>query len=174
MSAHRHDELQGVESAAGMVGTMMNYPDFAAFYSKVCQYDRHMGLKLTVHAPGKITYSLQVDERHISFHPACHGGVIAGMMDATLGVTALSWAIARQQLCATVEFKTHFFAPVKAGDRLEGTGEIDFSGSSLMVTTAHITDITTGQLVAKGIGTFNLYPLAKWKELLALLDPQDG
>ncbi len=43
----------------------MKYPDFAAFYSKICQYDRHMGLKLTVHAPGKITYSLQVDERHI-------------------------------------------------------------------------------------------------------------
>ena len=96
---------------------MVNSPDFAAFYSKVCQYDRHIGLTLTVHEPGKITYSLQVDERHVSFHPACHGGVIAGMMDATLGVTALSWAIARQQLCATVEFKTHFFAPVKVGDR---------------------------------------------------------
>jgi len=154
---------------------MMKYPDFAAFYSKVCQYDRHMGLKLTVHAPGKITYSLQVDERHISFHPACHGGVIAGMMDATLGVTALSWAIARQQLCATVEFNTHFFAPVKAGDRLEGTGEIDFSGSSLVVTTAHITDTTTGQLVAKGIGTFSLYPLAKRKDLVEmLLKQQEG
>ena len=147
----------------------MNYPDFAAFYSKICQYDRHMGLKLTVHAPGKITYSLQVDERHISFPPACHGGVIAGMMDATLGVTALSWAIARQQLCATVEFGTHFFAPVKAGDRLEGTGEIDFSGSSLVVTTAHITDTTIGQLVAKGIGTFSLYPLAKRKDLVEML-----
>ena len=97
----------------------------------------------------------------------------AGMMDATLGVTALSWAIARQQLCATVEFNTHFFAPVKAGDRLEGTGDIDFSGSSLVVTTAHITDTTTGQLVAKGIGTFSLYPLARRKDLLALLNQQD-
>ena len=152
---------------------MLKHVDLEAFYNRFCHYDRHMGLKLTVQRPGKITYSLQVEERHSSFLSACHGGVIAGMMDATLGVTALSWAVARQQLCVTVEFNTHFFAPVKAGDRLEGTGEIDFSGSSLMVTTAHITDITTRQLVAKGIGTFNLYPLAKRKELLALLNPPD-
>lgn len=151
----------------------MNPKDFEALYRNACQYDRHMGMTLTLHEPGKITYALTVTAAHVSFLDACHGGVIAGMMDATLGVTALSWAVPKGKLCATVEFKTHFFSPVKRGDKLEGTGEIDFAGSRLVVTTAHIMDTTSGQLVAKGMGTFNLYPLAKRKELLDLLTPQD-
>jgi uncharacterized protein (TIGR00369 family) len=154
---------------------MFKHVDLEAFYNRFCHYDRHMGLKLTVQRPGKITYSLQVEERHSSFLSVCHGGVIAGMMDATLGVTALSWAIEQGKLCATVEFKTHFFTPVKVGDFLEGTGEIDFTGSRLVVTTAHITATTVRQLVAKGMGTFNLYPVSKRKDLLELLlKMQDG
>ena len=144
----------------------MIHSEFEAFYKKVCNYDRYMGLELTVHGPGKITYRLRVDERHLSFPTACHGGVIAGLMDATLGVTALSWAVGNGKLCATVEFKTHFFSPVKPGDQLEGSGEIDFTGSRLVVTTAKIMDTTTGQWVAKGMGTFMLYPAAKKKDLL--------
>lgn len=149
---------------------MIDATQFERFYSNLCHYDRYLGLRLSVQGPGKITYLLDVDERHLSMAPACHGGVIAGMMDATLGVTALSWAVEQGKLCATVEFKTHFFAPVKAGDRLEGSGAIDFVGSRLVVTTAHITALTTRQLVAKGIGTFTLYPAAKRKDLLELLE----
>lgn len=147
----------------------MNPEDFQAFYKRMCNYDRHMGFDLKVHEPGKITYNLTIAKPHLSSLDVCHGGVIAGMMDSILGVTALSWAVPKGKLCATVEFKTHFFAPVKLGDQLQGTGEIDFAGSRLIVTTAYITDITTGQLAAKGIGTFNLYPLSKKKELLDLL-----
>lgn len=150
----------------------MNIADFEAFYKRICNYDRHMGLVLTIHGPGKITYRLHIDDRHLSAFEACHGGVIAGFMDAILGVTALSWCVGSGNLCATVEFKTHFFSPVKRGDELEGTGEIDFAGSRLVVSTARITDTTTGQLVAKGMGTFNLYPATKKKELLDML-PSD-
>lgn len=144
----------------------MNHSDFETLYKQICQYDRFMGLELTVQAPGRITYRLQVDDRHLSFPTACHGGVIAGMMDAVLGVTALSWAITREKLCATVEFKTHFFTPVKPGDRLEGSGEIEFTGSRLVVTTAQIVDLDGGQTVAKGIGTFSLYPATKKKSFI--------
>lgn len=147
----------------------MNIAEFEDFYKRICNFDRHMGLALTIHNPGEITYRVQIDERHLSAFEACHGGVIAGFMDAILGVTALSWCIEKNKLCATVEFKTHFFSPVKRGDELEGSGEIDFAGSRLVVATAHINDVTTAQLVAKGMGTFNLYPVAKKKELFDLL-----
>lgn len=150
----------------------MNPLSLEAFYKKVCHFDRHLNMRLSVHDFGKITYRLTVDERHLSFPNACHGGVIAGMMDATLGVTALSWAMPRGKLCATVEFKTHFFAPVRPGDELEGSGEIDFTGSRLVVTTARIVDMTTDLLVAKGMGTFTLYPISKKEQLLADLWPE--
>jgi uncharacterized protein (TIGR00369 family) len=149
----------------------MNHSEFEAFYRNTCNFDRHMNMRLKVHEFGKITYCLRIDECHLSFPTACHGGVIAGIMDATLGVTALSWAIPRGKLCATVEFKTHFFEPVKPGDELEGSGEIDFTGSRLVVTTARIVDTTTECLVAKGMGTFTLYPISKKGNLLANLWP---
>jgi uncharacterized protein (TIGR00369 family) len=146
----------------------MNYSEFEVLYRASCHYDRHLGLELTVHEPGRITYRLQVDERHLSSPNACHGGVIAGMMDATLGITALSWAIVNGKFCATVEFKTHFFTPVRPGGCLEGTGEIDFTGARLLVSTAHIVETASQQLVAKGMGTFNLYPISKRQDLLEL------
>ncbi|MCP5426516.1 MAG: PaaI family thioesterase [Gammaproteobacteria bacterium] len=146
-----------------------DYADFSQLYKTICRFDRFLGLELEVLQPGKIIYRLAVVENHLSMPPACHGGVIAAMMDSTLGVTALSWAVAQGKLCATVEFKTHFFSQVKEGDRLQGTGEIDFTGSSLVVPTAEIMDITTNRLVAKGMGTFTLYPITKKKELLELL-----
>jgi uncharacterized protein (TIGR00369 family) len=145
------------------------YADFAALYKTICRFDQFLGMALEVREPGKIVYRLTVVENHLSMPPACHGGVIAAMMDATLGVTALSWAVAHGNLCATVEFKTHFFSPVKQGDSLQGTGEIDFAGASLVVTTAQIMDMTTHRLVAKGMGTFSLYPITKKRELLELL-----
>lgn len=149
----------------------MKYPDFARIYKEMCHFDQHLGLSLTVHEPGKITYTLTVEKQHLSSLDACHGGVIAAMMDATLGLTALSWAIKKGKLCSTVEFKTNFLAPAKPGDALEGSGEIDFIGSKLMVTNAKILDKNSGQLVAKGMGTFALYPIAKKGHIEALLSP---
>jgi len=147
----------------------MNSDEFEAFYHKACSFDRHLGMRLNVYGPGQIRYRLTIGEQHLSVPTACHGGVIAAMMDAVLGVTALSWAADRDQLCATVEFKTHFFEEVKPGDELEGTGAIDFAGTRLVVTTGSIVDLTTGQPVAKGMGTFNLYPLAKKKDMIDAL-----
>jgi uncharacterized protein (TIGR00369 family) len=148
---------------------MVKYPDFERIYKDICHFDEHLGLHLTIHNPGEITYTLTVERQHLSSVDACHGGAIAAMMDATLGLTALSWAIHQGKLCSTVEFKTNFLAPAKPGDHLEGNGEIDFIGSKLVVTSAKILDRDTGQLVAKGIGTFALYPISKKGHIKALL-----
>jgi uncharacterized protein (TIGR00369 family) len=116
---------------------------------------------LTVNAPGDITYTLDIQKHHMASPDACHGGVISGMMDAVLGVTALSFAVSKGNLCATVEFKINYLSPVKLGDHLEGRGEIDFYGSKLMVTSGAIIEQNSGRLVAKGLGTFSQYPLSK-------------
>lgn len=156
----------------------MDLAYFETIYRETSHFDRHLGMSLTVQAPGRIRYRLTVGREHLSAPGACHGGVIAGMMDAVLGVTALSWAVTRDRLCATVEFKIHYFAPVTEGDVLEGSGEIDFTGSKLVVVSGTINDLSSGQPVAKGIGTFTLYPLTKKAQLAALLagrpEPQDA
>ena len=70
-------------------------------------------------------------------------------------------AASKKNLCVTVEFKINYLSRVKPGDILEGTGDIDFTGSKLIVTTGKIIEKKTGRLVAKGLGTFSQYPLAK-------------
>jgi len=135
--------------------------DFEKIYTDVVQFDEHLGMVLTVQAPGDITYVLDIKNHHMASPEACHGGVISGMMDAVLGITALSFAVSKGNLCATVEFKINYLSPVKLGDRLEGQGEIDFYGSKLMVTSGVIIEQNSGRLVAKGLGTFSQYPLSK-------------
>ena len=139
----------------------MNPNDFEHFYSELSRFDQYLGMQLKIHQPGRIDYSLTVDEHHLSAPGACHGGVIAAMMDALLGLTALSWAVTREQLCVTVEFKINYLAPAHQGDRLQGSGTIDFTGSKLVVTSGRIDNLTTERQAAKGLGTFALYPLAR-------------
>ena len=145
---------------------------FQALYREISHFDRHLGLDLEIIEPGRICYELTVAEQHLSASGACHGGVLSGMMDAVLGVTALSWAVTRGMLCATVEFKINYLSSVEKGTRLRGSGQLDFTGSRLVVTSATIVDASDGRSVVKGMGTFNLYPLSKRTHLSSLLSLQ--
>lgn len=143
---------------------------FSTFFKKNNLFDDHMGLKYTIIKPGEITYELTVAKKHLSSADACHGGVLAGMMDGVLGLTALTWCVQSGNLCATVEFKINYINPAKIGDTLIGKGNIDYTGSRLIVTNGSINQKKTGQLVAKGMGTFTQYPLKKRESILKELD----
>lgn len=147
----------------------MQLSEFEQLYRETCSYDRVMGLQLSMEQPGQVRYRLTITEQHLSSAGACHGGVLAGMMDATLGLTAVSWAVPQGKLCATVEFKINYLRPALLGHELEGVGVIDHAGSRLIVSSATISDIHTGQAIAKGLGTFNLYPLQKKPHLFERL-----
>ncbi len=147
----------------------MDPKEFERLYKAMANFDRYLGMELEVLGPGEVVYRLTVGEQHLSSTNACHGGAIAAMLDATLGMTALSWGVTHGKLCATVEFKTHFFAPVGLGDALEGRGTLDFTGTKLVVVSGAITDRHKGHAVAKGMGTFTLYPLSKRQHLARLL-----
>lgn len=142
---------------------------FEQVYQESCRFDQFLGMRLTVFAPGDIEYRLTLEDQHLSPTGACHGGVIAAMMDALLGVTALSWAIPQDRLCATVEFKLNYFSPAQGGDVLSGRAKLEFTGSRLVVSSGQITDVSTTQVVASGMGTFNLYPIDKRTHLLTRL-----
>ncbi len=134
---------------------------YIAFYESVDQFGKNNGYQLTIHEPGNIEYSMKVKDEHQSSPNHCHGGVLAGLMDATLGVAALSYAMTQKCLCSTVEFKINYLAPVHLGDELKATGHLDHKGKSLVITSAEIYQVSTGKLVCKGMGTFNLYPMEK-------------
>lgn len=129
------------------------------FYKKINHFDRTMDFNLDIKESGIVTYETTISERHLSSPETCHGGALAGLMDNVLGVTALAHAVQQNMLCATVEFKINYLNPAKLGDQIFGEAEIDYKGRRLVVTSGTLR--TKDKLIAKGLGTFNLYPSEK-------------
>ncbi len=130
-------------------------------YEKYNVFDKEFGLKVNIEAPGKVVYEMTIAPKHLSSPGVGHGASLAAMMDAILGTTALTKVYDKGSLVSTVEFKINYFKPIFLDDHLVATGEIEFEGKSLIVTSGKIVKKDTGELVAKGLGTFNIYPMEK-------------
>jgi len=127
-------------------------------YNNVNNFGNAMGMKLEVVTPGEIIYEMPVQTMHLSNPLAAHGGAVAALMDAVLGVSALSLAVEKNMLVSTVEFKLNYFRPVSPGDVLTGFGKVIFEGKTLINTFAEIKN-QKGELLCTGSGTFNKYPV---------------
>ncbi len=130
-------------------------------YDNFNHLDKHLDFDLEVLSPGKIIYRVTIQDKHLSSPNVGHGAVTAGLMDSTLGTTALTAVFDEGNLVSTVEFKLNYFKPTFLGDKLEARGVVDFKGKSLVTTSAQIIKVDSGELVAKGMGTFNIYPQEK-------------
>ncbi|WP_291722254.1 PaaI family thioesterase [Bernardetia sp.] len=138
-----------------------NHDQLIALYNQFNAFAKDNGMSLVVDEIGHAVSEMKIVEKHQSAPGHCHGGVIAGLMDATLGASALSYAFANGKLCATVEFKINYFLPVKLHDEIVAEANLEHTGKRLVHTVCDIKNKKTGKIVAKGIGTFNLYPMNK-------------
>ena len=142
-------------------------PDLAimvAAYNQMNHYGRTNGMTLTVSTPGQIEYRMTVQNEHLSSPNTCHGGVLAGLMDAALGAAALSLAFTKMELVSTVEFKMNYLHSVHLHDELVARGVVDHGGNSLVVSSCVVYRVKEGHddvAVARGLGTFNRYPASK-------------
>jgi len=142
-----------------------------AIYNQINAYGRTNGMELTVQQPGRVLYTMAIRDEHLSSPGTCHGGVLAGLMDAALGAAALSLAFTAGELVSTVEFKINYLHPVRLHDHLVARGQVEHSGKTLVVTSATIECATRDNLVvARGMGTFNRYPADK-RDFRRLLFP---
>lgn len=138
-----------------------NYKQLIELYNQFNHFAKDNGMTLEIPEVGHAISEMKIVEKHQSAPGHCHGGVISGLMDATLGGSALSYAFAQGKLCATVEFKINYFLPVKLHDELIAEANLEHTGNRLVHTICDIKNKKTGKVVAKGIGTFNLYPMNK-------------
>ena len=135
-----------------------------AAYDRMNHYGRANGMVLTVPTPGQAEYRMTIRDEHLSSPNTCHGGVLAGLMDAALGAAALSLAFTKLEFVSTVEFKMNYLHAVLLGDALVARGTVDHAGNSLVVSSCVIYRVAEGQAdaaVARGLGTFNRYPASK-------------
>ena len=142
-------------------------PELAAMvaaYNHMNHYGRANGMALSVPTPGHAEYRMRVRDEHLSSPNTCHGGVLAGLMDAALGAAALSLAFTTLEFVSTVEFKMNYLHAVQLHDVLLAKGIVDHAGNTLVVSSCVIYRVVEGQedvAVARGLGTFNRYPANK-------------
>lgn len=132
------------------------------------QYIQHnhfgkvLGMDFKIIEPGTVHYTLKIAKEHLATPIAAHGGVISGLMDALLGVTALSAVYTDSKVVSTVEFKINFLAPAMLDDELLGIGKVEQKGNRLVITSGDIICPKRNNiLIAKALGTFNAYPAEK-------------
>ncbi len=125
-------------------------------------FGKTLGMDFNVVSPGVVHYKMKINEGHLATSIAAHGGVIAALMDAVLGVAALS-AVEKDNLAvSTIEFKINYLAPALLHDELLGIGKVEQQGKRLIVTSGDIICTNRNNVViAKAMGTFNSYPAEK-------------
>lgn len=139
----------------------MTPQELEKLFKSINHFDDFLGLKLLITSEGVTEYQLKVHQGLMSSPAAAHGGPIAAMMDATLGIQVLCHAAQKNMLCSTVEFKINFLASATLGETLIGRATLESIGKRLVVASASIIEEKSQRLIAKGLGTFNLYPIEK-------------
>lgn len=143
--------------------TAPSLEQMVGMYNQINHYGRMNGMRLHVAQPGEVEYRMGIREEHLSSPGTCHGGVLAGLMDAALGAAALTLAFTTQELVSTVEFKMNFLHAVHLHDALLARAQVEHQGKKLVVTRCVIyrVDAAGETAVAQGLGTFNRYPAGK-------------
>ena len=119
-----------------------------------------IGMGFRILEKGSVEYYLKIEEKHLATPAAAHGGCIAALVDALLGVSALSAVCEDGKVVSTVEFKLNFLRPVLLNDSLKGLGEVVKAGNRIIFTEGKIFN-QKGEIVVTASGTFNAYPKEK-------------
>lgn len=129
-------------------------------YEKANHFGNQLGMELNVHAPGHVSYTMQIQKEHLATPIAAHGGAVASLVDGTLGVAGLSLVSEEGKVVSTIEFKVSYFKPVLEGDTLVASGKVIQGGKRILFIECEVVN-QNNVIIAKGNGTFNAYPANK-------------
>jgi uncharacterized protein (TIGR00369 family) len=126
-------------------------------YIEFNAYGRLVGMSFNITQPGIVDYSFTVQQEHLATPKAAHGGLIAGFLDAVVGVGALSAVCEDGMIVSTVEMKVSYFEPILLGDQILGTSKLMKRGKRILFMEGEVRN-QHGVLVAKASATLNAYP----------------
>ena len=129
-------------------------------YIETNNFGRLIGMHFEVISPGKAHYFLTIEEKHLATPLAAHGGCTAALLDATMGVGALSLVYDNHQAVATLEMKVSFLKSVQVNEQLAAESIVVKKGRSLIFMEAEVYN-EKKQLVAKSSGTFTIMDAEK-------------
>lgn len=124
------------------------------------QFGVLLGMDFIIPEKGKVEYRLKVEEKHLATPRAAHGGVQAALIDATLGVAALSNVCEENRVVSTVSLTINYISPALLGDEMIGTASVIKQGKNLLFVQGEIVN-QNGKLLATASATMNAYPVDK-------------
>ncbi len=121
-------------------------------FHKDIPFINDLGVEYVSAGDGKACVALTLDERHLNSWKVAHGGVIMTLLDVVMAVAGRSLD-PQAGGGVTVEMKTSFLQPGKAGSRLTATGTAFHRSTTMAFCDGEVRD-EENRLVAKALGTF--------------------
>lgn len=115
---------------------------------------------MIIHSKGEIEYRVTVQDKHLATPAAAHGGFLAALLDATVGVGALTLVCENDQIVSTINLNTTFLTAVYQGDELSSTSRLVKKGNRILFMEATVVN-QDGIEVAKASACLNIYPKEK-------------
>ncbi|MES2799928.1 MAG: PaaI family thioesterase [Bacteroidota bacterium] len=123
-------------------------------------YGKMTGMHFEILAPGIVNYTMPIGASVLATPYTAHGGAIAGLCDATVGVGALSLVVENLLIVSTVEMKVNFLLPARKDDVLTATSKVVKAGKRIIFMEAVVCN-QNNELVATANATMNAYPAQK-------------
>jgi len=124
------------------------------------QFGILLGMDFEIPEKGSVEYRIKVEEKHLATPRAAHGGVQAALMDATLGVAALSDVCEENRVVSTVTLTINYLRPALLNDEMIATAKVVKQGKNLLFVNGEIVN-QHGVLLATASATMNAYPVEK-------------
>jgi acyl-CoA thioesterase len=115
-----------------------------------------LGMRAAAVEVGRVRVQFKVGPDHLRTRGIAHGGVIATLMDTSLGLAAATKAPNGLDV-VTAQINVNFIRPAWEGELLEALAEVRHSGRRTAVVTGEIRT-ESGTLVATGSATMMFVP----------------
>jgi uncharacterized protein (TIGR00369 family) len=118
---------------------------------------KDLGVELISAENGRAILALDLTPRHLNSWSVAHGGVLMTLLDVAMAAAGRSLDPTRGS-GVTVEMKTSFLQPAKAGSRLLASAHAFHRSSTMAFCDSEVRD-TDDRLIAKAMGTFKFLKL---------------
>jgi len=119
---------------------------------------RWSGMRVAAAEPGSVSVTLELGEHHANLQGFAHGGILATLADAAMGLSVRS-AMEPGRRHVTIELGVHYLRPVRTGT-VTATGRAVRVGRDVAYAEASITDARGTDLV-RASGTYSTSPPAQ-------------
>jgi uncharacterized protein (TIGR00369 family) len=114
---------------------------------------RWSGMAIADAEEGSVTLALELADHHLNIQGVAHGGVIATLADAAMGLSLRS-ALERGRRHVSVEIGVHYLRPVTRG-RVRAIGRAVRIGREIAYAQADVVD-GNDRLLARADGTYSV------------------